>query len=377
MTIQSTRTFDALHRSQDMLWMGQNTNHLPAHPLVKEALIKGIDDQSYNLYAPPQGLEKLREQILLDLIGPEASGETQVLITDGAVEGLYLVCKRMSNKTTTLITSDPTWVWPLKFSQNEGADICRLPIYDEGKDYKIDARELEEQLSISDNAIIYLIDPLNPLGSCYGLDELTEIVDAARKFGAVIVHDCTYRDFAFNHFLVRDLYPERTITTYSFSKWLGIAGLRTGAVVADKKIFTHLMEDQPNILGSNILGQLAAVAAFEVKDEWMEGVNLVQRRNQESINRMLEPLEGLRPVVYPSNGNFLAVDCQDSGVSANSIADELLNRGFFIRTSDYHSDTLKNLFLKISTTVPEEWAGLFCSEFPKVFEKCASKGNHS
>ena len=377
MVIQTTESFDDLHESQDMFWMGQNTNHLPAHPLVREALIKGVREQSYNLYAPPQGMEKLREQVLTDLLGDKASNGTQVLITDGAVEGLYLVCKRLSNEDTTLITSDPTWVWPLNFSQNEGANIAQIPIYDENKNFKIDAKEIENQLSRSENAIIYLIDPLNPLGSCYGLDELTEIVSAARKYGAVIVHDCTYRDFAFDHHLVRDLYPDKTITTYSFSKWLGIAGLRTGAIVADDDMFKHLIEDQPNILGSNILGQLAAMAAFEVKGEWMEGVNSIQRRNQDSIQKMLESLGGFKSVVYPSNGNFLAVDCQESGCSANDIADELLTSGFFIRTSDYHSETLKDLFLKISTTVPEDWVGSFCSEFPKVFEKCASRGNHS
>jgi histidinol-phosphate/aromatic aminotransferase/cobyric acid decarboxylase-like protein len=86
---------------------------------------------------------------------------------------------------------------------------------------------------------------------------------------------------------------------------------------------------------------------------------------------MLGTLGGVETVVYPSNGNFLAVDCQESGCSANTIADELLKSGFFIRTSDYHSETLKDLFLKISTTVPENWVERFCDEFPRVFEKCA------
>ena len=96
MVIQTTESFDDLHESRDMFWMGQNTNHLPAHPLVREALIKGVREQSYNLYAPPQGMEKLREQVLTDLLGDKASNGTQVLITDGAVEGLYFVCKRLS-----------------------------------------------------------------------------------------------------------------------------------------------------------------------------------------------------------------------------------------------------------------------------------------
>ena len=99
MVIQTTESFDDLHESQDMFWMGQNTNHLPAHPLVREALIKGVREQSYNLYAPPQGMEKLREQVLTDLLGDKASNGTQVLITDGAVEGLYLSLIHISEPT--------------------------------------------------------------------------------------------------------------------------------------------------------------------------------------------------------------------------------------------------------------------------------------
>ncbi|MBK20307.1 MAG: aspartate aminotransferase [Rhodospirillaceae bacterium] len=369
MSLENTQSFDRLHKSDEMLWMGQNTNHLPTHPVVKEALEKAIIDQSFNLYAPPQGMEELREMVLDDVVGKRRSKDTQVLITDGAVEGLYLVCKRLSGDGITLVTTDPTWVWPLKFSRNEGAEICRLPIYDREKNYKMCPDELEKQLSQCGNAIIYLIDPLNPLGCCYDLDELTRIADIAKKHDATVVHDCTYRDFAFDHHLVRDLYPEKTITTYSFSKWLGIAGLRTGAIIADEPLFSHLMDDQPNILGSNILGQLAAMSAFRVKEEWMENVNSVQRHNQASINNAIDMLEGLRTVVYPSNGNFLAVDCQECGISANAISEEFLRRQIFIRTSDYHSDTLKDIFLKISTTVPVDWADRFCEELPDIYNQ--------
>ncbi len=373
MSVQSTQSFDHLHKTTEMLWMGQNTNHLPAHPAIKGALLKGVTDQSYNLYAPPQGLEELRERVLVDLTGSNRSENTKVLITDGAVEGLYLVCKRLCDKKSTLVTSDPTWVWPLNFSRNEGANISQLNVYDAAKNYKIDAQELDQQLAQNTSSIIYVIDPLNPLGSCYDQEEIKQIAEIARKHDAFVVHDCTYRDFAFNHFLIRDLYPEKTITTYSFSKWLGIAGLRTGAVIADDPLFTHLVEDQPNILGSNILGQLAAIAAFKVKDEWIETVNAVQRSNQEKIKGCIDTLGGLHPVVYPSNGNFLAVDCKESGISANVFADELLQRKVFVRTSDYHSDNLKDVFLKISTTVPEEWVHTFCIELPKVLEEAAGK----
>ena len=366
--------FDEIHDTEKMLWLGQNTNHLPAHPAVKEVLLKAVSNQTYNNYAPPQGYEELRELILRDVVGESSTPDTKVLITDGAIDGLYLVCKRYGDAPTTLITSDPTWVWPLNFAKNQGANVRLLPIYDGSKDYKLQLSDLREALTQGSNPILYLIDPLNPLGSSYTRDELKKIAEVLEETDALVIHDCTYRDFAFDHHLMRDILPKKTITTYSFSKWLGIAGLRTGAIIADTPIFEFLLQDQSNILGSNVLGQQAAIAAFSVKEEWIDEVNTVQRGNQKMIAEVLQMVEGLHPVVYPSNGNFLAVDCQSTGVTATAIAAEFLKREIFIRTSNYHSEVLKDLFLKISTTVPVSWVERLCDELPSVLSTCAVKG---
>ena len=347
--------------------MGQNTNHLPTHPLVEEALLHAVREQTFNLYAPPSGMEELKELVLDDISGAsKRSDKTGVLITDGAVEGLYLTSKRLSDEHTTFITSDPTWVWPLKFSANEGAKIVRLPIYNDRNNFKILAEQLKEELERAGKSVLYLVDPLNPLGSSYNEAEITEIASLARDNDTIVIHDCTYRDFAFEHFLIRDFYPEKTITTYSFSKWLGIAGLRTGAIIVDEPLLSFLVDDQPNILGSNIVGQIAAIAAFKVKTEWVTHINSVQRRNQERIKSTFDLFEGFNPIVYPSNGNFISIDCTESPLRANYVAEKLLQKNIFVRTSDYHSDVLKDTFLKISTTVPEEWADQLCHELHEI-----------
>ena len=91
------------------------------------------------------------------------------------------------------------------------------------------------------------------------------------------------------------------------------------------------------------------------------------------IAEALPRVEGLYPVVYPSNGNFLAVDCQSTGITASAIAAEFLKRGIFIRTSNYHSEVLKDFFLKISTTVPVPWVERLCDELPSVLSTCSVK----
>jgi histidinol-phosphate aminotransferase len=79
--------------------------------------------------------------------------------------------------------------------------------------------------------------------------------DIAGTVGAFVLHDCTYRDFAANHVLAAHLYPERAITIYSFSKWVGIAGLRVGAVIAECAIIERVASFSTETLGSSVLAQ--------------------------------------------------------------------------------------------------------------------------
>ena len=75
--------FDRLFGTRGLLWLGQNTNHLPMHPVVRQALLDSFCEETFHAYAPPVGLEELRQGIVedLDLDGACA------LVTDGAVGG--------------------------------------------------------------------------------------------------------------------------------------------------------------------------------------------------------------------------------------------------------------------------------------------------
>ena len=108
------------------------------------------------------------------------------------------------------------------------------------------------------------------------------IVDIVRRAGAYLIHDCTYRHFAYDHTLAATRYPEGTLTVYSFSKWLGLAGLRVGALVSNADIVEKLASAPPNNLGSSIFSQRAAVAGLKVKAEWFPSVLMQQRGQSEA-----------------------------------------------------------------------------------------------
>jgi aspartate/methionine/tyrosine aminotransferase len=301
--------FDRLFNTPGLMWLGQNTNHFHPHPAVRQAMIDAIDREEYHAYAPPAGLEELRAMILKDL----GLRDESVLVTDGAVEALYNVCHTLSEPGVDFVTTDPGWKWPKDFARAAGARVIEIPIYQPETGYKLTVAQLEAAVT-DKTRIIYLVDPNNPLGVCYSAAEIEAFTKIARKVGAYFLHDCTYFHFADNHTLAAKFYPEKSVTIYSFSKWLGLAGLRVGAVVAHPDLIERLAAAPPNNLGCNVISQRAAIAGLKIKNEWFPEINRRQRRNQAEIVKAVGKVHGMSVAVYPSQANFLVVECIDAGV---------------------------------------------------------------
>jgi histidinol-phosphate aminotransferase len=293
------------------------------HPRVCKALLDSIESEEFHAYAPPGGFIALIKGILDDLGLPQDT--TSALVTDGAVGGLATVCQAIYEPDTNFVTTDPGWKWLLQFARQSGRGF-----YGAENNYRLAAKQLAEQVD-GETRIIYLVDPNNPLGICYTSDEIRVFCEIAWKVGAYVLHDCTYRHFADNHVVAATIYPERSITIYSFSKWLSLVGLRVGAVVANKGLISDLASKSTATLGCSVIAQRAAQAGLAVKQEWMPKVQRAQRRNQTVIKSAVDKIPGLRVPVYPSQGNFLVIECADLGLRPEALAAVFAERGIMIR----------------------------------------------
>ncbi|MGI9335431.1 MAG: pyridoxal phosphate-dependent aminotransferase [Gammaproteobacteria bacterium] len=355
--------FDRLSSNPRLRWMGQNTNHLPLPPEVKQAMFEAIESDAIRSYAPPLGIEMLRQRIAQDL-GIEG---LSVMVTDGAIEGLYHACRTLVGPGDEFITTDPGWKWPIQFAVASGARAIELPIYDSQRDYKLTPEQLDAAVG-ERSRLVYLVDPNNPLGICYTAEEIEAFARICQSAGAYLIHDCTYRHFAYEHTLAARFYPERTLTTYSFSKWLGLAGLRVGAIVAHADVVEMLAKAPPNNLGSNVLSQRAALAGLDVKAAWFPEVLRIQRANQAAFHAAAAQVPGLTTPVYPSNGNFMIVDVSAAGIAPEALVEAYRKHDIMIRQAAYHGDRFADRFVKVSTTVPPSWVQEFCGLLPEMVD---------
>jgi aspartate/methionine/tyrosine aminotransferase len=360
--------FDRLVNTPDLRWMGQNTNHAKPHAAVIEAMERCIRDEEFHVYAPPAGLEELRQGIVSDL----GLKDHAALVSDGAVSSLYHVCHTLLRPGDEFITTDPTWNWPMAFASSVGATVKQIPIYGAEYGYRLAPERLAAAITPK-TRVVYLVDPNNPLGTACTSAEIESIAAIAKAAGAYLIHDCTYRHFAHSHELAAKHYPDRTLTIYSFSKWLGLAGLRVGAVVADPDLIERLAGSPPNNLGSSILSQRAALAGLKIKSEWFPGVLTQQRANQKLINDAVTRIPGLEMPVYPSNGNFIVIECEKAGVKPEALVAAFQERKIMIRQGAYHTPTFGDRFIKVSTSVPSLWVEEFVALLPAMVERARGR----
>jgi aspartate aminotransferase len=357
--------FDCVFNDKDMIWMGQNTNHLHDENQIMDSMMHSIKKRDYNKYPPPEGFPELKELILKDL---DLQNEFEILVTAGGTESLYLCTNDILDPADNTITCDPGYLIIDNFASRFGDHVKSLPIYNEKCNYKLTPDLVRENMD-KNTKLVSLVDPLNPLGSSYTVEELKDFADLATDNDIYLLHDITYRDFANDHHLMAKYASEHTVTVYSFSKIYGMAGMRIGGVIGVPDIIKSIKTIVINDLGTNVVAQRGAIAALKSKKEWIGHIKNTTRSNQEIIKKTVDQVEGAFIPVYPSQGNMLAIDIKATGVTPLDISEYLLNRKIFTREGSYTSAKFGDRYLRVSFSIPPEHV--------EYFSKCFIEGMES
>ncbi len=355
--------FNYVYNDRDIIWMGQNTNHLHDKDGIMEAMLSSIKKGDYAKYPPPEGFPELKNLIQEDL---GLTHGFDSLITAGGTESLYLCANNILDPKNNTITCDPGYLIIDNFSSRFG-EVRSIPIYNKECGYKLTPQLVRENLD-ENTKLVCLIDPLNPLGTSYTKEEIKEFRDISEEHDIYLLHDITYRDFARKHTLMAKYAPEHTITIYSFSKIYGMAGLRIGAMISTPEIIDSVRTILINDLGTNVVAQKGAIAAVNSKYDWLDRIKETTRSNQEIIKKAVDQVEGAFIPVYPSDANMMVIDIYDTGVKPQELADYLLEEGIFTREGAYTSNLYGDRYLRVSFSIPTEHVEYFARRFLEGME---------
>jgi histidinol-phosphate aminotransferase len=153
-----------------------------------------------------------------------------------------------------------------------------------------------------------------------------------------------------------------------FSKWLGLAGLRIGALVAAPGLFEELAQTSTSVLGASVVAQRAAQAGLAVKAE-MTKVRSIDRANKVMIREAASAIDGLALPIFPSHGNFLVLETVAAGIRPEALVECYRRQGIMIRQGTYHTQRFGDRFVKVSTSVPSPWVEKFCTLLPEMISQ--------
>ena len=160
--------------------------------------------------------------------------------------------------------------------------------------------------------IVVVCNPNNPTGTTVKRDELARFIDAVPS-DVLVVLDEAYREFVtdpdvvdgFTEFGDRD----NVAVLRTFSKAWGLAGLRAGYLVASPHVAATVRK-VVTPFSTNMLAQVAALAALKAEDEMRRRADLVVTERA----RVVDAMRKLVPDVPDSQANFVWLPIGDRAV---------------------------------------------------------------
>jgi aspartate aminotransferase len=227
------RIRDMMYGVRDPFRLDQGDVSFDAPETFKAAMRRAIDEnRSHYLQTTgvPRLLELLAEK-LRRVNGTPVDDPAEVMVTNGGIHALYLVCQALLEPGDEVLVPDPSWPPAAGHIAAARAIPVPCPLH-EALGWRYDLDELAGAITPRTRAI-YLNSPHNPTGGVLTRADLEAIADLARRRDLWIISDEAYEDIVYDgaeHVSpasLPDMYP-RTLPVYTFSKSYAATGLRVG-----------------------------------------------------------------------------------------------------------------------------------------------------
>jgi histidinol-phosphate aminotransferase len=277
--------------AQDYLLLDFNERTTGPSPEVKEALKKFIDADRLQVYPEYGDIEE-------KIARYAHVSASQVIITNGADQGIDVICRAHLSDGDKVIIPDPSFAMHYQSAGVQGAEILE-PNYN----VQDGSFPLEAVLSlVSDDVnLVILCNPNNPLGTSIPVKDVRKILRKAREKGIPVLHDEAY--FEFSGITCTDLIEEydNLYITRTFSKAFGLVAARVGYVISQEENLQELMK----IRGPYDVNMFAKMAVLAALKDMSYVEDYVREAMQESKPRLEKFLSEIGISFYPSSANFL------------------------------------------------------------------------
>lgn len=260
---------------------------------IEDALIEAIKNKSSSHYTAPIGNDELKKEIAKKLeiqnnliVDPNRN----ILITPGSDSGLYFAMLPFINDGDEVIIPSPSY--PNNFLNVNIIGGKVIPIrLNPNNNYQLDIKQLEEKYSAKTKMLV-ITHPNNPTTTLYNEKSLENIREFVIKHNLILVVDQAFEDFTYENKMITpasmpDMF-ERTVTVFSFSKGMGLSGLRVAYIVCDETIMDSMFANAVGVIGAtSTSSQIAIIEASkhrEFMNDFKEAFDYRRHKAYEILN---------------------------------------------------------------------------------------------
>lgn len=228
---------------------------MPKH--VEDALIQAIKNPIAPHYTAPIGNTELKNLIAEKL---------KYFFVDQLLNGfVFLILPFIEDGDEVLI---PSPSYPNNFLDVEimGGVAVPVPLKEEF-DYQFIEEDFKSRIT-DKTKMVLLTHPNNPTTTVFNKKSLDLLSKIVIENDLILVCDQAFEDFCYeNEMITPASLPgmfERTVTVFSFSKGMGLSGLRVAYIVCDDKIMDTMYANAVGVIGAtNTASQIALMAALK------------------------------------------------------------------------------------------------------------------
>ena len=278
-----------------------NERTTPPHRLVREAIGQYVGSGEFQVY-PEYG--DLNEIIANYIKGVESS---QIIAANGSDQAIDIIYRALVGRGDNVIIPAPTFAMLEQSAHIQGANIISPRYEGENLDFPFD--EVMDKIKPGIKLVV-ICNPNNPTGTTLAKDKSEAIIKKAKEAGAGVLVDEAYHEFAPDCSVV-DLIGKyfNLFITRSFSKVMGISGLRAGCAVSQEKNIRELMKIRgPYDVNMAAAAAMKALRHPEVVDDIKGYISEVMEVSKPTLEKFYEE-NGIK--YYPSDAGFHLLEDKD------------------------------------------------------------------
>jgi histidinol-phosphate aminotransferase len=294
-----------------------------------------------NPYGPPESTKKaVAESVsggnryswkelatLVDKIAAkEGVSKDHIMMGPGSSDLLEKVALVLFMKGGNVVSADPTYMSLIRVAEATGATWKAIPCK---SDWSHDLDAMEKAID-KDTKMVYICNPNNPVGSITAGKDLLAFCSRVSEKVPVFI-DEAYLELAEGtgtESMVSLLSQNKNvIIARTFSKIMGMAGLRVGYAVATPKFLDQVQKITRGGMGISHTSVLGAIASFEDKEFQAN----TKKLNSECKQYLYENLTKMNYKYIPSFTNFVIFPIAMNG---KDFLSKMTSKGIMVRAFD-------------------------------------------